>query len=171
MRLTLVLSVSLDPMILNTRNLILQSAGYMVVSVTSIKEADFLFQGDDFDLVILCHTLPQQDRERLTSLIRASGSRVPICAVSEAAFDFDAFADAGLGKSPVEFLKTIGDLLDKRTGASPARVIVSYKRQEMAVANRPQISGSGHEWQDRENRDPDGTSGISRRARKRAASR
>jgi DNA-binding response OmpR family regulator len=171
MRQTLVLSVSADPMILNTRNLILQSAGYFVVSVVSVTEAVFLFQDGDIDLVILCHSLPQQDRERLTSFIRASGSRVPICAVSEAALDFDAFADAALDKSPVEFLQAIGGLLEKRSSASPTSATVSAKKREMAAQMKAQISGSGYEWQNRENRDPDGTSGISERARKRAASR
>jgi DNA-binding response OmpR family regulator len=73
MSLGIALAVSLDPSLLRTRSQVLQSAGYIVVSASSVKEAVDYFQAGDFDLVILCHSLPAKDRERLTSLIRASG--------------------------------------------------------------------------------------------------
>jgi DNA-binding response OmpR family regulator len=62
---TLVLSVGLNPAILDSREPILQSVGYIVVSAPSIKEAVHHFQDGDFDLIILCHTLPIKDCERL----------------------------------------------------------------------------------------------------------
>ncbi|MGD0830346.1 MAG: hypothetical protein ABR907_05340 [Terracidiphilus sp.] len=67
-----------------TRNQILRSAGYIVVSVMSVREGIQRFQDGDFDLIMLCHTLPINDGERLISFIRASGSRILIVCVSEA---------------------------------------------------------------------------------------
>src|SRR6202034_3013643 len=69
-----VLSVGLDVRILDTRELILRSAGYSVVSAISIKEAVFLFKDGGFDVIVLCHTLSAKDCERLTGAVRASGS-------------------------------------------------------------------------------------------------
>lgn len=78
----LVLSVGLDPQLLGTRNLILESAGYIVVSTYSMREAVDRFQQGDFDLVLLCQSIPAKERDRLTRWIRACGSRIPVISVS-----------------------------------------------------------------------------------------
>src|ERR1022692_269369 len=77
MLLTFILSVGLDSALLGNRSLVLHSAGYMVVSTYSLKEAVDRFLGGDFDLVILCHSIPRKDRNHLACLIRASGSAHP----------------------------------------------------------------------------------------------
>lgn len=111
---TLVLSVGLDPLILDAREEVLKSAGYIVVSAMSIKEAFHLFRDGDFDLMILCHTLPAKDRERLTCLIRASGSRIPVAFISGLSGEQAIFSDFILEEDPVELLAGIGHLLAKR---------------------------------------------------------
>jgi DNA-binding response OmpR family regulator len=78
MPLTIVLSVGFDPALLMTRVLVLQSAGYLVEQASSVTKAIDLFQAGDFNLVLLCHSVPRKDRDRLTSLIRDPGSRTPI---------------------------------------------------------------------------------------------
>ena len=62
MSLTIVLSIGFDPSLLETRSLVLQSAGYMVESASSLKEAVNRFQSGDFDLVLLCRSVPRKDR-------------------------------------------------------------------------------------------------------------
>ena len=79
---TLVLSIGFDLALLDIRNQVLQSAGYIVVSAMSAEEAIHLFRDGDFDLVILCHSLPREHCERLTHFIRNSGSRIPVACVS-----------------------------------------------------------------------------------------
>jgi CheY-like chemotaxis protein len=114
----LILSIGSDARVLDTRELILRSAGYSVVSTTSIKEAVYLFKDGEFDVVVLCHTLPTKDCERLTGAVRASGSRILIVCVSAATFDeHNAFADATLDKNPAAFLRAIEELL--RSHAQP----------------------------------------------------
>src|SRR5258705_7523898 len=81
MPLTIVLSVGFDPSLLRPRTLVLQSAGYLVESASSLKEAVDRFQSGDFDLVLLFHSVPRKDRYRLTSVLRSSGSRIPIISI------------------------------------------------------------------------------------------
>jgi len=108
----LVLSVGLDARILDTRELILRSTGYSVVSAISIKEAVFLFKDGGFDVIVLCHTLSTKDCERVTGAVRASGSRIPIVCVSDATSDnHSSFADATVDKNPAAFLEAIEDVL------------------------------------------------------------
>jgi CheY-like chemotaxis protein len=82
MRHVHILAVGQDPMILSTRSAILRSAGHIVVPASSIGESIELFLDEDFDLVLLCHTVSVEDRDRLTRAILAAGSHIPIYTVA-----------------------------------------------------------------------------------------
>jgi len=116
MPLTIVLSVGFDLSLLRARGLVLESAGYLVESASSVKEAVDRFQSGDFDLVLLCHSVPRKDRDRVTSLIRASGSRTPIVSISGNLSQCDAFATATIEDGP-NFLIGIRAVLNKAAGA------------------------------------------------------
>jgi CheY-like chemotaxis protein len=122
MPLTLVLSIGFDQALLKTRNLVLQSSGYVVESALSLKEAIDRFQSGDFDLVLLCHSVPRKDRDRLTAFFRLSGSHTPIVSIAGNLGECDAFANATLEDGPNKFLAGIRDVLIKaeRASAAPA---------------------------------------------------
>jgi len=109
----IVLAVGFEPSLMTARMLVLQSAGYVIVRGSSLKETvDHLHSGD-FDLVLLCHSVPATDRERLTSLIRASGSRIPIVSIAGRLGECDAFANATLEDGPNKFLAGIREVIIK----------------------------------------------------------
>lgn len=114
MPLTLVLSVGMDSALLGVRKLLLQSAGYTVVSAVSISAAVERFLASDFDLVILCYSIPARDRDRLTCLIRASGSLTPVISVAgveQNPLGSDNFASATVESQPLKLLAGIKDVL------------------------------------------------------------
>ena len=74
MQATLILIVGTDSSLLRARSVILESMGYTAVPTFSIKMAADNFLTGDFDLVLLDNSLSEKDKDRLTSLIRASGS-------------------------------------------------------------------------------------------------
>jgi CheY-like chemotaxis protein len=111
---TLILSVGLDPVNLFARETVLRSEGYIVVSATSVKDAFHLFQDGDFDLMIWDKTVPAKDRERLTCLIRASGSRIPIASVSSTPWNQSVFPEAAIPENPFELVAGIRRLLARR---------------------------------------------------------
>ena len=82
MALTLVLSVGLDTELLSTRNFVLHSAGYIVIAAFSPKEAVDRLRDGDFDLVLLCQSIPTKEKDHLALWIRASGSRIPVISIS-----------------------------------------------------------------------------------------
>ena len=114
MPLTVVLAVGLDSSLLTNQTSVWQSAGYVVTSAGSIKEAINHFRNGDFDLVLLGRLIPADSRERLTFLIRASGSRIPVICVADSSGDGDAFADATIGSEPVRLLEDIGEIMAKQ---------------------------------------------------------
>jgi len=56
-----ILAVGQDNLLLNTRSSILRTAGYVVESVMSLTQALNQFLTGDFDLVLLCHSIPLQE--------------------------------------------------------------------------------------------------------------
>ena len=106
-----ILAVGLDSSWTDTLSSVWQSNGYLVTSVGSIRDAIDHFRSGDFDLVLLNHSIPAESRERLTFLIRASGSHVPVASISDSSSNCDTFVDATFMNEPNEVLQGIDDLL------------------------------------------------------------
>ena len=82
MPLKLILVVGREPALLEYRSQILRRAGHIVDSELSLKNAIQRYKHGEFDLVLLCHTIPAQERDRLISSIQAVSSLTPVVAVS-----------------------------------------------------------------------------------------
>jgi DNA-binding response OmpR family regulator len=124
MPLTLVLAVGVDSSLPETQMQIWQSAGYIVTSAASIKEAIVQLRDGDFDLVLLFHSIPAESRERLTLLIRSSGMRVPVVCVTDSSAGHDSFADATIHNEPNKLIQGIEELLAKRVKTQVASAIM-----------------------------------------------
>ncbi|MFZ1940719.1 MAG: hypothetical protein WBA18_21585 [Terracidiphilus sp.] len=118
MSLTVVLAVGLDSSLLANQSSVWQSSGYLVTSAWSIREAIAHFRDGDFDLVLLGRSIPADSRERLTFLIRASGSRIPVVCIADSSSGSDTFADATIGSEPIKLLEDIEEFMAKRAKAS-----------------------------------------------------
>jgi CheY-like chemotaxis protein len=110
---TIVLAVGRDPVLLETRRLILQAAGYTVRSVLSLKQAMFQLLTGDFDLVILCHSISAEDRRRLTSSIREHTARIPIISISTGFGLPDPFTNATIDSDPKQLVTGLREILSR----------------------------------------------------------
>ena len=105
------LAVGQDPLLLEMRSQVLQSAGYMVVCALSVEEALHHFVSSDFDIVILCHSIPVLDRERLTCAIHSRSAATPVVVVASRFSAIDRFADAMIENEPDILLQEIPRIL------------------------------------------------------------
>jgi DNA-binding response OmpR family regulator len=103
-RTTLVLSVGSDLLLLQTRSELLAVAGYTVVSARGTKQALAEFTNGDFDLIILCHSLPAEVREHFVQQIRQNGSRVPVVQVAAKLDDMNPLVDDVVQNNPPSLL-------------------------------------------------------------------
>jgi len=108
-----VLSIGHDSLPMRTRSEILQSAGYKVIPAYSLKEAIAQFLQGDFDVIILYHTLTEQQRERITNLIREHTSLTPILSISANFRHTDTFSDRTIDSDPVHLVTGLYELLRK----------------------------------------------------------
>jgi hypothetical protein len=82
--------------------------------VPSIPDAIAHFKAGDFDLVLLGQSISFENKERLTFLIRASGSMTPVVSISSSSNQGDPFADATLKNDPGAMLTGMGQLLAEK---------------------------------------------------------
>ena len=75
-----ILSVSYDPALLSTREMLLTRRGYKVTSALGFTAALEACQAAYFDLFILGHSIPQKDKKQLVAAFRAKCS-APILAL------------------------------------------------------------------------------------------
>ena len=125
MSLMVILAVGVDSSPFETPTSVWQSAGCVVRSVLSIKDALGQLKDGDFDIVLLDHSIPAESRERLTFLIRASGSRVPVVYISNSPSDCDRFADATVNNAPDSILDAIGELIAHRAKVPAASSVMA----------------------------------------------
>jgi hypothetical protein len=114
MSLTVVLAVGLDSWLLATQTTLWRSDGFVVITAGSIHEAIDHFRAGDFDLVLLGDSISLESKERLTFLIRASGSQTPVVSVSDVCSDPGGFAGASLKNDVGAFLAGITELIAAR---------------------------------------------------------
>jgi len=78
-----ILSTGRDHQLSRKRDQALIAAGYNVVSANNSPEIiNKLFNGD-FDAVILCNTIPNEERRRLASIIKSYSPSTPVVIISE----------------------------------------------------------------------------------------
>jgi len=116
-----ILSIARYEVLQQTRTLILQRAGYDVAEAATDQQAIAFLEGSlAFDLVIMCHSMPESSILLVAAKIKASRPELPILMVSQGfettAAQVDSFVQ-GL-ESPAALLEMVGFLMMKR--AKPA---------------------------------------------------
>jgi len=71
------LSVSYDPSLLATRDLLLKYDGYEVTSALGFVQA-IASSRADYDLIIIGHSIPQDDKRAIVAELRKRGCQAPV---------------------------------------------------------------------------------------------
>lgn len=117
----LVLSFSIDPTLLETRNRILKDVGYTVIPAFSTEDAENKFLESDFDLAILCHSIPTHDRQYLSQIIHQRSPSTPVILISGARIERDPHIDAIISNDPEQLLAKLASILRNRKRSSIRR--------------------------------------------------
>jgi DNA-binding response OmpR family regulator len=87
------LSVSYDPQLQRSRELILRQAGYDVVSATSLAEVTAACEHSHFDFALIGHSIPRQQQEEIAAKVREHSESVLIVGLQLLTTDRLPFAD------------------------------------------------------------------------------
>lgn len=108
-----VLIVSRDEMLLRSREMIL-GAFFAVRSAGRFNEARTLLTSNIFDLIVICHSLPPDECERLAAMARERSPRCQVLAMSASSrSSAKLWADKQLGvdAGPYGLLKKCAEML------------------------------------------------------------
>jgi hypothetical protein len=88
------------------------------------------FKVGDFDLVLLGSSIPAEPKERLTGLVRTSGSRTPVVCIPNPSGDRNSLADGTRQDDASALRKDMEDILAK---AARARAVPAVLGREAAA--------------------------------------
>jgi len=78
-----ILSVGYDRNLMSSRSLLLRHAGYLVEEAYSRREAEEIARSDMIGLVLICHTVPEDEKAAIISAVRKQESLVPIICIAD----------------------------------------------------------------------------------------
>lgn len=78
-----ILSVSYDCALMSSRSMLLRHTGFQVEDVHSRSQALKSARSDRFDVLLICHTLPEADRKHLIAAVRERRPDMPILCITE----------------------------------------------------------------------------------------
>ena len=110
-----------DQALLQTRRLILQEQGYVVEVCDNTEEFVGKFLDGDFDLVLLCNSLRDGERERLCSLVHRFSQRTPVLVVRSLPEHTSHSAEYACTGEPQTILAGISRLIAAPSVRKPAR--------------------------------------------------
>ena len=120
-----VLAVGVDSWLLATHSVAWRPAGFVVLSALTVRDAFDDFKAGDFDLVLLGQSLSVESKERLTFLIRSSGSRTPVVSIANPSAVCDSFADATIRNDSKALLQGMGELLAEESRLGSRQMVLS----------------------------------------------
>lgn len=113
-----ILSVSYDLALLSSRQLLLESLGCEVVSVSNFAQAlQYCSHPGRFDVFVLGHSIPWPERESLVAAFRAH-SAAPVIALSKVGEQPTVGADLHINPDPDQLLATVSSLLSGKAATA-----------------------------------------------------
>jgi len=109
-----ILAYGEDSLVIATRAMILQRAGYEVVHTTRMADLAPLLQGIVFDMILIGDSLRTPENVLLVQRLRAQFPALPIAMVQDEKEDHDPWSTAFVCSSPEQMLNSIRNLLEDR---------------------------------------------------------
>lgn len=125
-----ILSVELDASLLSTRTLLLQSAGYSVCAVTSCQQALAELGSQFFDALIISHTVPDSDQQRLLQAAKKARPLMPVLVLETTIGSQSEQLGPGIcsvdSHQPDKVLDTVGEMMVPKHAPQNVKNITAF---------------------------------------------
>ena len=108
-----ILIVGHDPLLVETRSAILQNSGLRAIGASSAAEAARISRREEFDALVLCHELSQQDKQMVMQEARRRKPRSKVIALYSITPSEASGADLAVDShdGPEAFLEAVHSIL------------------------------------------------------------
>ncbi len=110
-----------DHGLVQSRRLVLEQSGYVVELCDNSEDCVRKFLEGDYDLVLLCNSLRDSERERLSSLVRRFSSRTPVLRVCSMPEESRQGPEPSCTGEPQVILDAVAGILKTAGSKPPAR--------------------------------------------------
>ena len=109
-----ILSISYDESLLATRQMILEQAGFEVISALGYAESMERSNKGPFDLVVLGHSLPLKDKSAIVAALKKAKSKPKVLSIRRHGYAPIPEADASVEavEGPLALLEAVRQVLD-----------------------------------------------------------
>jgi hemoglobin-like flavoprotein len=107
MSTTRVVAFGYDRMLMELRSRVLRMSGYEVEETFTMAEASESAQSDLIDALVICHTVPIDQKEKLVSAVRKTRKLMPIFCVRAHQYDVIPGDCAAVENSPIAILDSM----------------------------------------------------------------
>lgn len=108
-----ILSISQSEILRTTRQLVLEQAGYQVLSIGSLTDHNTFTKEDRFDLAVIGHNFRGEDKRKIAQIINKQFPGLPILELCLHSPEIPG-ADFILSDSPDELVRAVQEILDGR---------------------------------------------------------
>ena len=113
MEQVVILHLANESGLLEPRSPILKQAGYVVVPVFSVELALRTFAAGDFDVVLLCHSIPSSERAAFIGFVRKHSPSTPVVLISNTRIESTGGYDATVENDPEKLLRKLPLVLNQ----------------------------------------------------------
>jgi DNA-binding response OmpR family regulator len=104
---THILSFGYDPVLLQLRSMVLRSRGYAVEEAYTLATAFHAVQSDVIDVMLICHTVPPDERHRLIASVRSLRRLLPVLCITTEELAYSTGDCLTVTNSPLELLHAV----------------------------------------------------------------
>ena len=115
-----ILSAGRDYDLLRLRNAVLKTRDYTVVAAVTTAEVLSKFHEGDFDLVLLCHTIPLEDQKTISDAVHSASPSTPVLAVTRSG-EISPYSDLLVENNPDAILSSLNAAERLKTNFSVRR--------------------------------------------------
>jgi len=101
-----ILSAGRDYDLLRLRNTVLMTRDYTVVAAMTTAEVISKFHEGDFDIVLLCHTIPLEDQKAISDAVHRTNPSTPVLAVTHSG-ETSPYSDLAVENNPEAILRSV----------------------------------------------------------------
>lgn len=127
-----ILAYGEDSLVISTRAMILQRAGYEVVQTTNVADVFTLLTGISFDLLLMGDSVRNSSHVRVAREVRSHFPQLPIAMVQDEREERDPWSTIFVNSEPESLLKSITTLWKAQK-----KPVLSVSSRHKAKGTRP----------------------------------
>jgi hypothetical protein len=122
---TRVVAFGYDRLLVGLRSRVLRMSGYEVEETFTVEKASESAQSDLIDALVICHTVPEEEKEQLVSAVRRTRKLMPILCIRAQQHDLIPSDCAPVENSPVAMLNSVREAIQAYKSPRASRILLA----------------------------------------------